>query len=98
VRVAFFVPGSFTHILSKQVYGADVAWVEVASANEVVRAIEHGRADLGLVPYYNSYATTEGIPLDYGLLGQSTRVYVDYILDRPIRLCLAAEGPELIYN
>lgn len=88
--VAFFVPGSFTHILCKQIYGSSMTTVEVADANGVVSAIEQDRADAGIVPYYNSYATTEGIPLSYQLLGDSASVHVDYAVDRPIRLCLAA--------
>ncbi len=90
MRVAFFVPGSFTHILSKQMYGEDMNGVQVGNANEVVSAIEQDRADVGIVPYYNSYATTEGIPLNYQLLGESGSVHVESAIDRPIRLCLAA--------
>jgi prephenate dehydratase len=91
MRVAFFVQGSFAHILSKQIFGEGMDGAEVSNANEVVSAIEQDRADVGIVPYYNSFATTEGIPLSYQLLGESSSVHVDFAVDHAIRLCLA--GP-----
>jgi len=59
LRVAYWGPaGTFTHIAAKTKFGSSAAFLPSPSIMDVFSAVEHHRADYGVIPVENS---TEGI-------------------------------------
>ena len=49
-------PGTFTHVASLQTFGASSTFVPEETISDVFRAVEHGKADYGVLPVENSVA------------------------------------------
>jgi chorismate mutase/prephenate dehydratase len=49
-------PGTFTHVASIQTFGSSTTFEPQESISDVFRAVEHGKADYGVVPVENSVA------------------------------------------
>lgn len=49
-------PGTFTHVAALQTFGASSTFAPEESISDVFRAVEHGKADYGVVPVENSVA------------------------------------------
>ena len=49
-------PGTFTHVASIQTFGTSTTFEPQDTISEVFRAVEHGKADYGVVPVENSIA------------------------------------------
>ena len=49
-------PGTFTHVAAMQTFGASSTFEAQDTISDVFRAVEHGKADYGVVPVENSIA------------------------------------------
>jgi len=49
-------PGTFTHVAAIQTFGSSTTFEPQESISDVFRAVEHGKADYGVVPVENSVA------------------------------------------
>ena len=49
-------PGTFTHVAAIQTFGGSTTFQPEESISDVFRAVEHGKADYGVVPVENSVA------------------------------------------
>ncbi len=94
ITLATYSKNSFTYELAEQLAspeglfpGAQLMVMENPSS--VIDLVASDQANYGLVPWWNLYANTRGVPVPYRLLAEKG-VFVHRVVRKRIKLCMAA--------
>jgi len=93
LTVAYLGPeGTFTHAAARDQFGAAATLTPVESIPQVFAAVEHRRADFGVVPVENSTEGAVTSTLDL-LVESALQITAEVLLD--VRQCLLSRAAEL---
>ena len=94
--LATYAKNSFTHELAQQLVTpsglfANATLVVKDNPPGVIEEVASGRADYGVIPWWNLYADTSGVPLSYRLLVDN-HPFVHRVVRKRIKLSLSTTG------